>query len=211
MKEEIGDQAAIVFAAAFYRALGFGRSVANGFEQGKSALMVMGIPEEDTPSLLARDGVDLSTLVLATNANGAPTGPPVADQPVNAPIPPAPQPPSAAQPPPVSLSLADVVPGEWQVDIQEVGFMIVQRLSMSTTGMFHGEMDNPMGHTVVDGQWQVNPMARQIGFSGQQAIGPNVGPYVIGVQVTYFDQQQIVGVTSANEPVTFHRLGPATF
>ncbi len=51
MKTAIGDQAAITFAAAFYRAIGFGRSVKDAFEQGRLALMLEGIPEEATPEL----------------------------------------------------------------------------------------------------------------------------------------------------------------
>jgi hypothetical protein len=60
----IGDKAAIAFAASFYRAIGFGRSVQNAFDQGKTALMLEGIPEEQTPQLLAREGVDPSGVFL---------------------------------------------------------------------------------------------------------------------------------------------------
>jgi len=64
MKTAIGDDAAIVFAASFYRAIGFGRSVQNAFDQGKTALMLQGIPEETTPDLIARKGVDPAELFL---------------------------------------------------------------------------------------------------------------------------------------------------
>ncbi len=64
MKRAIGDQAAIVFASAFYRAVGFGRSVNDAFEQGKAALMLEGIPEHDIPELLVRGGVDAKTIFL---------------------------------------------------------------------------------------------------------------------------------------------------
>ena len=37
MRKPIGDDAAIVFAASFYRALGFGRSVKEAFELGKAS------------------------------------------------------------------------------------------------------------------------------------------------------------------------------
>ncbi len=40
MNMRIGDRAAIIFAASFYRALGFGRSVREAFEQGKVALLL---------------------------------------------------------------------------------------------------------------------------------------------------------------------------
>lgn len=64
MNKAIGDDAAIAFAAAFYQAIGFGRSVKVAFESGKTALMLAGIPEEKTPELLCRKGVDPATLVI---------------------------------------------------------------------------------------------------------------------------------------------------
>lgn len=64
MNRPIGDAAAIVFAASFYRALGFGRSVREAFELGRAALLLEGIPEDQTPELLTRPGVDAAELVL---------------------------------------------------------------------------------------------------------------------------------------------------
>ena len=66
MTKGIGDEAAITFAASFYRAIGFGRSVQEAFEQGVAALLLEGIPEEKTPKLLVRDGVDASKVVLVS-------------------------------------------------------------------------------------------------------------------------------------------------
>jgi hypothetical protein len=64
MSQPIGDEAARVFAASFYRAIGFGRSVKEAFELGKAALMLEGIPEDKTPELLTRPGVDAAEIVL---------------------------------------------------------------------------------------------------------------------------------------------------
>ncbi|MGB5687285.1 MAG: pentapeptide repeat-containing protein, partial [Candidatus Electrothrix sp.] len=64
MNKEIGDNAAIIFAASFYRAVGFGKSVQDAFDLGKTALMLEGIPEENTPELVLRDGVDASEIIL---------------------------------------------------------------------------------------------------------------------------------------------------
>jgi CHAT domain-containing protein len=64
MSQAIGDEAAIVFAAAFYRKLGFGDSVQAAFDEGCVALMLQGIPEEKTPVLLVRRGVDASQVFL---------------------------------------------------------------------------------------------------------------------------------------------------
>lgn len=64
MNSAIGDNAAIVFAASLYRAIGFGRSVKEAFEQGITALMLQGIPEDNTPQLLVRPGVNPSSVIL---------------------------------------------------------------------------------------------------------------------------------------------------
>jgi hypothetical protein len=64
MNSSIGDDAAITFAASFYRALGFGKSVKESFEQGRLSLLLEGIPEENTPQLLCKDGVDPASLFI---------------------------------------------------------------------------------------------------------------------------------------------------
>jgi hypothetical protein len=74
MNKAIGDDAAIAFAAAFYQAIGFGRSVKVAFESGKTALMLAGIPEEKTPELLCRKGVNPAALHLI-QPNIAPENP----------------------------------------------------------------------------------------------------------------------------------------
>lgn len=64
MSDVIGDQAAIIFAASFYRALGFGRSIQEAFDQGKVALLLEDIPEENTPELLTKTGVNPDQIFL---------------------------------------------------------------------------------------------------------------------------------------------------
>jgi hypothetical protein len=64
MKSSIGDNAARVFAAQFYSAIGFGLSVKRAFEQAKAALMLEGILEQDTPELFVADGLDSDQLIL---------------------------------------------------------------------------------------------------------------------------------------------------
>lgn len=66
MNTSIGDNAAIAFAASFYRAIGFGRSVKESFEQGKVSLMLENIPEKNTPKLLVRKGVDPTSVYLVS-------------------------------------------------------------------------------------------------------------------------------------------------
>src|SRR5436305_13474601 len=50
----------------YYRAVDFGRSVKEAFELGKAALLLEGIPEDKTPELLTRTGVDAAELRLIT-------------------------------------------------------------------------------------------------------------------------------------------------
>ena len=64
----IGDDAARTFAAQFYSAIGFGKSVNEAFEQAKAALMLENIPEEDTPELFVADGLDASELYIVRPA-----------------------------------------------------------------------------------------------------------------------------------------------
>jgi myosin heavy subunit len=64
MNASIGDEAACVFAAQFYSAIGFGLSVKKAFGQAKAALMLEGILEENTPALFVASGVDADELIL---------------------------------------------------------------------------------------------------------------------------------------------------
>lgn len=69
MKPAIGDQAAITFAASLYRAIGFGRTVKEAFEQAKVALMLEGIPHDSAPELIVREGVDPDQVRLVEPPN----------------------------------------------------------------------------------------------------------------------------------------------
>jgi hypothetical protein len=53
MMPEIGDNAAITFAASLYRAIGFGRSIKEAFDQGITALLLDGSTEDKTPVLMS--------------------------------------------------------------------------------------------------------------------------------------------------------------
>lgn len=65
MNDSIGDKAAIIFAAQFYSAIGFGKTIYNSFNQSKSALMLEGIPEENTPELYSKvEGTEESVILV---------------------------------------------------------------------------------------------------------------------------------------------------
>ena len=64
MNDSIGDEAARVFSAQFYSAIGFGYSVQKAFDQAKTALMLEDIAEETTPQLFTREGITADDVVL---------------------------------------------------------------------------------------------------------------------------------------------------
>lgn len=53
MRDEIGDAAAARFAAAFYRALGYGRNVKTAVELGSGQLQLDGLDDDQIPELIA--------------------------------------------------------------------------------------------------------------------------------------------------------------
>jgi hypothetical protein len=62
MDGSIGDEGSRVFTAAFYSAIGFGRSIQNAFEQGKTELLLAGINEDKYPKLLPKADVNPSKI-----------------------------------------------------------------------------------------------------------------------------------------------------
>jgi CHAT domain-containing protein len=64
MNDALPDDAAIEFAAAFYQAVGYGRSVKTAFDLGVSSLKMKGIPGASVPELIPRKGVTSSEVVL---------------------------------------------------------------------------------------------------------------------------------------------------
>lgn len=69
MMDSIGDDAARVFAAQFYSAIGFGKSVAVAFEQAKAALLLEDIRGEETPELFLQEGVVAEDFILVEPSN----------------------------------------------------------------------------------------------------------------------------------------------
>jgi len=64
MNMSIGDEAARIFASQFYSAIGFGLSVKKAFDQARALLMMEGIPEENTPQLYIRIGINPDEMFL---------------------------------------------------------------------------------------------------------------------------------------------------
>ena len=67
----MGDEAAVVFSSSFYRGIAYGSSVRRAFDQAIAALMLDGIPEEDTPELIYRPDIDPGNLILVGLGRGA--------------------------------------------------------------------------------------------------------------------------------------------
>lgn len=66
MSNTITDVAAITFAAAFYRALAFGRSIKTAFELGRNQIALAGLSEQEIPQLVARQS-DPARLTIPAN------------------------------------------------------------------------------------------------------------------------------------------------
>lgn len=62
--DEIEDDGAILFAASFYRGIGFNRSVKEAFDLGVNILEGQGVPNTQLPVLVVREGVDPSNIYL---------------------------------------------------------------------------------------------------------------------------------------------------
>lgn len=62
MAGPVDDDAAVAFAANFYQAIGFGRSVRDAFAQAQVALPLLGLGEGREPVLTTRAGVDPATV-----------------------------------------------------------------------------------------------------------------------------------------------------
>jgi hypothetical protein len=74
MRTEIGDEAAIVFAAQFYSALGFGKNLAEAIGEARAALAIEGIAEENTPALYIKDGLKAEEIIMVKRIRPAPQG-----------------------------------------------------------------------------------------------------------------------------------------
>lgn len=69
MSDSIGDEAARIFAAAFYRGLSFGKSVQTAFNLGINELSLVGLSKDKkNPQLLVRSGIDAATTILVSDA-----------------------------------------------------------------------------------------------------------------------------------------------
>ena len=69
MSHSIGDEAARVFAGAFYRGLVFGKSIRTAFDLGLNELRLVGLAREsEVPQLLVRPNVDASKTILVGGA-----------------------------------------------------------------------------------------------------------------------------------------------
>lgn len=128
---EVPCDAARTFAASFYRALGFGRSVQEAYDQGKVALMFLGNIDEGAAHLLSRSGVDPAAVFLVL--------PPGVASPAPAPPPPAPVPAPQPVQPTAGSELLD--PDDYVEVLRQLlpahFALVVSRLKIGT-GVLHG-------------------------------------------------------------------------
>jgi hypothetical protein len=69
MKATLTNESRIAFASSFYRAIGFGRSIQEAFEQGKTSLLLENLPGDDIPELLHKGNIDPGQIVLVAPRN----------------------------------------------------------------------------------------------------------------------------------------------
>lgn len=75
--EPVGDRGAVAFASAFYRGLGYGKSVSEAAELGRSAILAAGLVGADDVCLVTRPGLDAARLILIAAERGGPADPKV--------------------------------------------------------------------------------------------------------------------------------------
>lgn len=111
--------------------------------------------------------------------------------------------------PSLPSTLADILPGSWQVRIQTPFALATMQVVLTKQGSFRGELIAPTGAAIAEGHWTVNAPERQIALEGRSADSSHLTPYSLVVHVTFFDRQQIVGVSDSGEQVTWHKATPA--
>lgn len=67
----ISDTAAVTFGASFYRAIAFGKSVQEAYEQARVALALEHVEDQECPVLVTRSDVDPTKLVLVSHPPAA--------------------------------------------------------------------------------------------------------------------------------------------
>lgn len=64
MRGAANDRAARIFSASFYRALGFGRSIGNAFDQAVAAVSLEGLESVISPRLYVKDGLNPGNITI---------------------------------------------------------------------------------------------------------------------------------------------------
>jgi hypothetical protein len=181
--------------------------------------MLAGIAEEHTPTLHSRVGVDPAGVFLVERADEErenerpgvllpPEREATLDQrheTVDATI-------DQPAPPSRALTLDEALPGTWEEQIQSPLGIAQARFELLPNRQFRGQVQDPMGSMMIDGFWQANPLVPQFVLQGRRSDGFQVAPEMDIIQVTYFDQSQIVGMSifgaDAGRQVLWRRVGP---
>ncbi len=108
-----------------------------------------------------------------------------------------------------SSTLPDLLPGSWQVRIQTPFALATLQIVLTKQGSFRGELLRPTGAAMIEGTWTADTALRQITLAGRSADSSHLNAYALTVHVTFFDRQQIVGVTENGEQATWHKATPA--
>ncbi len=110
--------------------------------------------------------------------------------------------PQPAAPP----DLAQLLSGNWQLQISYPNGMMAQGGAQFGRGQFMVQGISPAGQFEIQGTWQVDP-SNLLHLTGQQTAAFNVLPYAAIIQFSMITAQQLQGAANTGEQITLTRTG----
>ncbi|NJN80993.1 MAG: SUMF1/EgtB/PvdO family nonheme iron enzyme [Caldilineaceae bacterium] len=190
MESTVSDQASIAFASSFYRAVGFGASVQEAFDQGVAAILLEGLDEAQMPKLLAGQNVDPASMRLVSPVTAGsihPVAP--ADLPAKA---------GDVWTNPIGMTFALIPPGTFLMGADDPTFpdqrpqhpvILSQPFHLLTTTVTQQQWSDVMGAK----PWQGNADVRE-------------GPNYPAVYISWDDAQRFLARLNAQAEGSYYRL-----
>ncbi len=108
--------------------------------------------------------------------------------------------------PPAGVSLAQLFPGAWQVQITYPNGMVGQAMTeVYGNGAFRAQGTSPIARFGLEGTWQM-VAANQILMMGQQSDGFRFMPFSVAVTFSQITPTMLVGFMSTGETVVWNRV-----
>jgi len=190
MQFAISDASAITFAQEFYQALADNYPVDAALAEARKAMSRALSSEWGTPVLYMRSPDGRVFDVKEIKKNDAKQDQGAIPEPVPVPV-----------PVPVPPSLAQMLPGRWDIQISTPSVAAARLLlDLYPNGFFQGQLMGPMGTSAVAGQWQITAPTVVV-LQGQERLGFITNPYCCMIQFNLVTPMQFVGVSSIGEQV----------